>query len=393
MPLNDSYENIYERANMLVSENRWEQAIDEYKRIFNRLGKLGPDARARHPELLEIFMRACFEMTSLLTRMDEYDQAIEIMQQIIVYEPDTETLWRREIARCHIQQGKTEQGISELEALANGQDDPFTAFTLGEVYYNLKDYDRAIAQLTRAIQLASSQNIPQVLSLAYGFLFNAHAKAGNVAEAIRVWQMSDPLDESPGINWRSVYDLYLAHGDMDGARAVLMRDRSPLRKGLYRGLISLREGDPDEARQQWEKVVRRDIDAESMHIDCWIEACVRVGQASRAIEQVLPLLSEGQVNLHTSILLSIAWAALGETERADSLLGASREVFLWKRNGQLLFQDWELLDELIPDAAVKSALRYHFAGAEETAGSPAVSVVDGAGDAADSSAESVAPTD
>ena len=390
MPLNDSYESIYERAKTLVSENEWEQAIEEYKRIFNRLGKLSPDTRLKHPGLAELFARTSFELATLLTRMEDYDQAVEVMEQISAYDPDSKPLWSREIARCHIHQGKTEQGLSELEALAGESDDPFTTLALGEAYYHLKNYDRAAEELSKTIQLAQQEHVPEALSLAYTFLFDTNATAGNVEEAVRVWQMSLPLGESLGINLRSVYDLFMDHGDMDGARAVIMQDQSPLRKGLYRGLVSLREGDLGEARRQWEKLARRDVDPESADIDCWMEAGLRVGQADRVIEQAMPVLTEGNINLRTSLILAIAWAMLGETQHADSLLQKMRAAIGWKRDGKLHPMDWMLVDELVEDEEVKEALQHHFAGTKGSAESPDADDVvssDGESDAAGDPAE------
>jgi hypothetical protein len=163
-----------------------------------------------------------------------------------------------------------------------------------------------------------------------------------------------------------LYDVYLSNGDTQGARALIIQDKNPLRRGLYAGMADYLDGDTEAAELQWKKVLRREINEESESVESWMEAGLRLGETKRVMEVALPLMLDGKVSPRLTVLCSIAVAMQGETAQADSFLTAARLNFVWKTNGKLSTEYWELMDDLVVDQEVKAALRHHFEGSEDT---------------------------
>ena len=378
MPLNDSYEVIYERAHRLAASRRWEQAVEEYERIFNRLGKLSPETRARHGHLEELFARTCYELLFLLQRLEADDRIIATLERLMDTAPDKQLAWRSELAQCRIRKGEVEQGLAELQALANEEpDEPFLELSLGHFYFDKEAHGEAISHFSRAIELADETDMAESKSAGYQGLFHVYAATGQLDMAAESWKSAAALDDSMENAVSQLYDVYLSNGDTQGARALIIQDKNPLRRGLYAGMADYLDGDTEAAELQWKKVLRREINEESESVESWMEAGLRLGDTKRVIEGAFPLMLDGKVSPRLTVLCSIAVAMQGNTAHADAFLTAARLNFVWKRNGKLSTEYWGLMDDFVVDQEVKSSLRHHFEGSEETeAEGPAAEVAE-----------------
>jgi tetratricopeptide (TPR) repeat protein len=365
MQLRDSYDAIYERAGEFVAQGEWEQAVEEYQRIFNRLNKLSPESRAKHAHLDELFTRTVLGLNMILTHVGAHDQAIEMIDQVLDSMPEDRTSWQRERARHHVMKDDVEEGLVQLQALAEEQpDDPFTELSLGEAYMRKKSYDEAVEHYNRAIELAETDE--DVKTIGYRNLFDVYLVTGELQKATEVWEAAVALDEAADRAVSQLYDAYLAAEDVERVEALAARDRNPLRRGFYAGKAHDLAGDTVAAEERWRKVARREIDAETEGVEYWMEAALRVGQAQRVIDSVSPIFAGGQANLLSAILFGSAWALKGETEHADSFFSMMRESPVGNAGGQLPSEGWELLDSLVAEESVKSVLRHHFEGGEES---------------------------
>ena len=364
MQLNDSYETIYERALMLSAHREWEQAVEEYERILNRLGRLSPETRAKHEHLGKLLDSTCLRLITLLVQMGANDQIMEILGRLMDIAPDKQSVWRFEMAQCRIRKGEVDRGLAELQALADEEpDDLFIELSLGSACRNKESYGEAISHFSRAIELADEA---EAKASGYQGLFSVYIATGQLEKATESWKSAVALGDSLGDAISQLYDAYLGNGDMPGARTLIVQDKNPLRRGLYAGMADYLDGDTEAAEQQWRKVIRREINEESECVESWVEAGLCLGETRLVIDTIFPFLSDGNVNFRSAVLLGIALAMQEETARADSYFYAVRQNFVWRIDGQLPAEYWELVDDLVPDKEVKTTLRHHFEGGEET---------------------------
>ncbi len=83
--------------------------------------------------------------------------------------------------------------IDNLEAmLARGQDSALLRFGLGQEYLKLKQYDKAVDHLRKAVERDATY------SAAWKLLGNALAEAGRAAEAIRAYEDGIRIAEEKG---------------------------------------------------------------------------------------------------------------------------------------------------------------------------------------------------
>jgi len=363
MQLNDSYESIYEYANSLVANGQWEEAVQEYRRILNRLSKLSPQTRSRQPNLDDLLGRVSLEITTLLMRMGDYDQAIEISDKLVDVFPDGQSYWKRNRAFCLAQKGEVDQALSELQFLAQEEPNDFLiALNLGQVYSMRKAYDEAIEHFNRAIDLTDKK---EMKTLVCHHLLNIYTTLGQSDKVAETWQRNVSFDSFAQVTIPDIYDYYLRTGEIQRATALVIEDEDPLRRGLYSGLIDYAEGSRESAEREWGKVIRREISEETEGLEFWMEAGLRVGQAQRVIDKVTPIFAAGKVTIGPALLFGIAWAMKGDVERADSFFHVVRDSLTWKKGDLLSFREWELLDSLVQDETVKAALRHHFDNGEK----------------------------
>jgi hypothetical protein len=192
--------------------------------------------------------------------------------------------------------------------------------------------------------------------------YMALQESDKVAET---WQRYAYLGSAITENVALVYDYYLDRGDLQRLADTLVSDRNPLRRGLYSGLIDDARGDLAAAEREWGKVARREIDEETQGIEYWMEAGLRLGEAQRVIDEVMPILAQGKTTMDAAVLFGMAWAMKGEVERADSFLQALRDDLTWTRGALFPRAERALLETLVKDEAVRAALSHHFEADEE----------------------------
>ena len=368
MQLDGSYESIYEYANALVADGHWEEAVQEYKRILNRLSKLSPQTRSRQPNLDDLLSNVALELTTLLMRMSDYDQAIEISDRLVDVFPDARSYWTRNRAFCLAQKGEVDQGLSELLLLAQEEPNDFLiALNLGQVYSRIEAHDEAIEHLNRAIESADKN---EMKALVCHHLLGIYITLGQSDKVAETWQRLVSFDRSAKVTISDLYDYYLEKGETQRATALVIEDENPLRRGLYSGLIDYGEGNKESAEREWGKVIRREVDEETEGLEYWMETGLRVGQAQRVIDKVMPIFAAGKVTFGPAILFGIAWAVKGDIERSDSFFHVVRDSLTFKKGDLLSLREWKLLDALVDDETVKAALRHHFENGEKELSGP-----------------------
>jgi tetratricopeptide (TPR) repeat protein len=359
MLLDDSYEAILDRGRQLAGEARFEEAVEQYRRIFTRLARLSPRMRENRPDLQQLRLDAFLEFTALLVYIGRYDELIEVSDKLAATSSEEEmVLWRISRAWGLIHKGAKEEGIAELHDLENAKPGSFPILSnLGRAYAQSKDYEKALAYFERAVEAADDK---MSRNLVYMGLLDVYTELRQLDKLVETWKQAVATDPSIKRMMSLLYDICLREGDLQRATELIMMDDNPLRRGLYSGLIDLKSGDRRSAERQWERVLRREIDEQTEGIEHWMKCGLLLGRADRVIDRVLPVMAAGNVSFAAASLLGVAFAAVGNVERADSVFRFLRDSLDKQEGDRLSSNHWKMLNYFVQDETVKAALKHHF---------------------------------
>jgi tetratricopeptide (TPR) repeat protein len=361
-PLPDSYESLLSQARTSYRTGNVEGAIALYRRLVEKLGRLSDRVLARRPELGDLYSEASTELASLLQLEGRFAEAIEVKEELLRTQPDQADTLRRDLAILRLAKGETEAGLDELRSLA--EEDPDQAWNwivLANESRIESRFGESRAALDRALGEASESD-GHDLGNVYYHRFLLLRDMGQMDDAIAAWEEAVALNPDMADTVRSVYTMLADVGRYSEAQHYVARDENPLQAGFQRGLIAYLTGNASEAKQEWQAVARLDPeDFESGH-DCWVEAVLRLGNPDPALEQLQKLLTQ-YGTLRLLILSGIGWAMRGDRELASALLQQATALLRRGRppKQKLDSADWRLLDSLVADDEIKSALRPYFA--------------------------------
>jgi tetratricopeptide (TPR) repeat protein len=289
----------------------------------------------------------------------QYDQAIAIVESVLDRLPDPD-MSRRQIASLLIEKGEVEEGLSRLREMANTKQDFVSWTDLGSEYRVLKQYDEAEASYQAALRLAQSN---QQAALANVALFSIYQDADRVDDALDAWDMAVVLNPELADGVFQVYSWLIRRGDLDLAQKYLDRERHPVRRSFYEGMLDWEADNQDRARQAWRRVLGMDVEAEDPALAAWIEAALRLGEPARADERLADLLPDGQmVPAGIATLQGIASLMLGDTAEAIEYFGqvVTRLRRAWPSRNKIPAAYWELLTAVVPDAESHDRVRGYF---------------------------------
>ena len=364
-PLRDSYEDLFARAQTLARAGDVEAAIVLYNRLVSKLGRLSDRILARRPELREMHEQARKELIGLLHSLGRYAEAIEAEEVLLDTHPEKAEMWRTDIAVLRIAKGEVEQGLAELQALA--EEEPQTADKWLVVANEARTEGRfpeSQAALERAYETVD-QDDHEALAQPYFLQFLLWKDMGQTEKAIEAWDRTVELDARAVRSAREAYTLLTDVGRYSDALRYVDRDENPLQAGYQRGIIANLRGDPGQARREWQQVARLDPTEYEYGHDRWVEAVLRLGDPDPALEWLQENLPRyGSPRL--LILSGIGWAMRQDGELAAGLF--QQAISLLQRGRppkqKLDSTDWRLLDSLVTDDELKIGLKRYFAVVE-----------------------------
>ncbi|MGD2207230.1 MAG: tetratricopeptide repeat protein [Anaerolineae bacterium] len=372
LPLRDSYEGILQRARIAANRGDLQNAIKLYRHLVERLARLSDRVLARRPELHNFQVQARAELGQVLEMEGRYAEAIEVLEALPELAPDQSDDWRRDLAILRVAKGEVEQGLAELQALANdAPDQVWNWLALGNEARIEGRFRESEAALDRALDVAKEHDPAELDSVHYyRFLLSRDMKS--LDEAVDAWQSAATLNPDWNSEIRSVYTMLTDAGRYGQALSFVEEDENELQAGLQRGVIDSLTGNPAKAEQEWQAVAQLDPFAFDYGHDCWAEAVLRIGDLDLALEK-LQRLSARYGTPRLLVLSGIAWAMRGDPRLASALFQQAINLLRRSRppKKKLDKADWDLLDSLVDDNRIKAKLKTLFAVIETPWGSAA----------------------
>ncbi len=365
IPLADSYEGLYSRAQSALASGNVEETMAIYRRLVDRLGRLTPRILERRPELRSLHRAARMELASLLRREGRYTEAIDVVKVLLESHPEEARLWRRELAILYVARGDVESGLADLRALAEEAPEEATAWlTYGQEARIEGRFPQAREALDRALEVCRRTSCPELARI-HRERFEFFRAAGQVNEALAAWEEAASLDEEVRKGISEVAAMLADAGRYSEARSAAARDPNPLRAGLQRGRIYTLMGNAAEARKEWRLVADLNPDEFEYGHEAWVEARLRLGDAQDALEWLQDALRD-RFSIRLLVLSGVAWAMYGDAEVAATLFQQAIGLLRYQRppKKKLDSADWRILDSLVTDEESKKALKPYFAVVE-----------------------------
>jgi tetratricopeptide (TPR) repeat protein len=358
MIVSDSYEDIATRASASLTRGDYAAALEGYERLSKRLSGLSPVVLQRRPALHDLLVLSLLRQANVHHWRREFEPALQFYQQLMDLAPEGRDDWQAAMALVRIDMGQAEAGLDELRALAVARPDSLLWQTIGAECDALGRVDEAEESLRRAVQLATDANSRRE---AYLSLFDFYRGQNRTDEALAAWQQAWAGQQPEYVF--PLYQMMQEVGDLKRAQEYLDQESNPLRKGFYQGSLAAGEGKADEAAKHWKRVARMDPLKYDEGQDAWAEAALRTDLPAQEVIAAMNAVSQAKgLSVHGIVLQAIAEARIGHTDHAKGALEMARNVGLQSRPRQekLSATHWALLDELVPDAALKSQLRDYF---------------------------------
>lgn len=364
-PLPDSYEGLYARAQALARRGNVDESIPLYRRLTDKLGRLSDSILDRRPDLRDLHRQARLELASLLEAEGRYAEAIEVEQVLLRTDADDAARWRRNLAVLRAAKGEVDAGLAELQALADeAPAQPEGWMLLGQEARIAGEFGQSQRALNRALAACEATETATLAEVHYQrFLLFKEMK--RLDDALAAWEEAVKHNPDFSQTVREVYTVLTDVGRFSDAQRYVKRDSNALQSGFQQGLIASLTGKPIDAREAWRQVASLDPDDFEYGHDAWVEAVLRLGDPDPALEW----LQESLVRFGTPRLLvlsGIGWAMRDDRELASVLFQQAINLLRRARppKQKLDSADWRLLESLVTDGELKTALKTYFAVVE-----------------------------
>ncbi len=151
------------------------------------------------------------DLTAVYIRKKEYDKALANAKKAIELNQEIPLAYYN-LARALAELGRYEEAIPNLEKALEKQNNPIWLIDLGVMYFQAKNYQKAIEILTKAITI--KPNDPNV----YNNLGSAYAANRQYDEAEKIWLKALSIEPELYQTLENLLKFYLMKGDLQKAR-------------------------------------------------------------------------------------------------------------------------------------------------------------------------------
>ena len=370
-----SWEDLLQQAQQLAG-NQNDDAIPLYQKIVTRLSKLPIAQRlANNERLQQIFLHAALQLQSYLTLRERYDEALAVLdeahtaadeegQDAIAYQKVLVLLMaeRLEEAFAHLRTAAT--------ALTADISD-WGALTLQYLRHNrLAEAASTLEEATAwaEAQISGGEVDDETAGEYRGYIADLRAdlsiQQGNWDEAAAYYTVALEQDPLYKQNSHLFYMRLLQHGQPERALPYIQRDQQhPIRAGFWHGVAYHRLGQPEEAEEQWLKVLK--IDPKQSQEPSFSELILThyyLGDKERiGLSNVLRVIQESRrYDWQTLFLAGLGWAIQGRLDNAEANFQIAVNQRRMAGQGKLLpKQVWDYCVDLL-DAEVQASVTKYF---------------------------------
>jgi tetratricopeptide (TPR) repeat protein len=316
--------------------------------------------------------------SNLLAAEGRYGEAIQVLESMPESHPELAATLRRRLAILRCSRGEAEQGLAELQALADENPEDLTNWAvLGEQARLEGRLALSRAALDRAASASGQSADPEAVAEVHYQRFRLYKEMRELDEALDAWNEAVSYQSELRNKVSEVYTMLTDAGRYSDALRYVALDENELQAGFQRGLVASLTGRPVDAREEWEAVAGLDLDQFDSGRDCWVEAVLRLGDPESALDALEALLQEDP----TPRLLILSGIAHAMVDDGESAALAFEEAIAWLRRqhpprSKLDSADWLLLDRLVADPELKAPLKRYFAVIERVWGLPGTGVVE-----------------
>lgn|GEM_PF-4645113 len=278
--LADSYESLFNRAIEQAKLGNTPGAIDLFQRIVNRLSKLGPKT-LRRPECNGMLLMALVFYTDFMRWEEQLDQAVALCEHVFALHPELDTV-NFLLNRLYIEQGRIEEGLTGLRQTAECLNKADGWITLGIQLVEFGQNEQAEACYKKA--LACAQNNREAADVHFN-LFKLYQIQQRVDEALEAWSTAVVLSPEIEEHKPTLYRWLIQTNQAERVRPFLQRERNPLWREFYGGLLAWHSGQVDAARRHWQAVFESEIDEQDFPPSEWLEAALRLGHADQILDR------------------------------------------------------------------------------------------------------------
>lgn len=362
--LGDSYEDLYRQAQIHFENRAYDQAEVYYRRIYDRLSKMKESLLGRRPDLRQLLTVSTEGLAIINRRKENYEQALALYQQLLdSSDSQAHKEWQKSVAWIKIMSGDADTGLDELRALAiSNADDGGMWLSLGQALFKQNEYDEAESSLKRALERKVEEPDDHYSACMALFLIYKDRKQFDKAEDYwhQAWKK---IDVKPG-TFYMLFQMYREAGDLDRAEYWVSKEKSPVSKNFYQGLIEQARGKTELAKSLWQKAAETKPANRQAEFDVWAEAALRVDHDPNEIISEMYLMStQEDVLVRDVVLLAIAQIRADQGDSAhkslQSVTGGEKaegEV----RESRLDIEMWQTFTELVPDEETREAFKEYF---------------------------------
>lgn len=259
-----SWEDLLQQAHRLAS-NQNDDAIAGYEKVIHGLRRLSePQRQANKGRLQDLLKTAVSNLHVYLTSRERYDEALALFPQLYeLADAEERSGWQQREGMVLAQAGHNEEAFARLQALTTTPETTLTDWgNLVSFHVRLGQFEQATTALDAAGQWQAAHpatSTEEEKPAAYfAYLRSLVAlESGHYAESIKEFEAASALDPAYKERPYLLYARLMFHQQAELALPLIQRDtRYPVRAGFWHGVALQRLGRGEEAKRQWEKVIK-----------------------------------------------------------------------------------------------------------------------------------------
>ena len=376
-PVKGSWEALLQQANAYAA-NYNDEAIPLFDKIYTRLQKMPRAQRhAANQRLQNIYMQAAVNLHAYLIMRERYDEGMAIIPAIEEeMGPDETTRWEIHAAQLLKQQGRDDDAVARLRALAEKPESDLDVWgELGSMLLQLRRFDAADAVIARMDEWVAEHHDADTdarrrdAAAVASLRASAALRRREWEEAGRWLDAAADLDEEFGRRRIVLVTELIRAGEFKLAdRALAKLPQRELRAQFWRCYSLWKQGETARAEAIWQEIIDTDLDEDTPVLSEMVLANYYLGDKSAAgLSTVLGVLSEntGQAAWGVYSLAGLGWAVRGNVKSAKADM---ETAMLQRRAGgegrHLPYSVWQHVTDLA-DAPMQQALAPYFETSED----------------------------